>query len=110
MEGPASKKRGSSAFSLGARIPKKSKVPALASLVSVGGFNSDGSPSKRVLVTREKLRAGLHDRRGLLDLGGSSTNALDSLLFGAKVLSIPGFLSGKNISDIENNNVDGDAT
>ena len=154
VEGPASKKRGSSALALGARIPKKSKVPALASLASVGGFNSDGSPSKRVIVTREKLRAGLHDHRGLLDLSGSSTNALertkklellkssgllldyksskfsdkinaaitrlelglgghsvtDSLLFGAKVLSIPGFLSTKNISDIENNNVDGDAT
>ena len=154
VEGPASKKRGSSALALGARIPKKSKVPALASLASVGGFNSDGSPSKRVLVTREKLRAGLHDHRGLLDLSGSSTNALertkklellkssgllldnksskfsdkinaaitrlevglgghsvtDSLLFGAKVLSIPGFLSTKNISDIENNNVDDDAT
>ena len=92
-------------------------------------------------MTREKLRAGLHDARGLLDLAGPSTHALertkklellksagflsrfqgassfsdklvaaalrldlgvgghkvaDTLLFGAKVLSSPGFLSPKN--------------
>ena len=34
----------------------------------------------------------------------------DTLLFGAKVLSTPGFLSNKNVSQIENNNVEGDTT
>ena len=34
----------------------------------------------------------------------------DSLLFGAEVLRIPGFLSSKNISDIEYNNMEGDTT
>ena len=90
-----------------------------------------------MLLTREKLRSGLHDPKGLLDLAGPSTNALDrtkklellkgagwnftgnsspfydrlnaaelrlnlglgghsvreTQLFGAKVLSLPGFLS-----------------
>ena len=152
-----SRKRDASAVTDVVRIPKKSKVPALASLSRVSGLSNDGSPKKRVLVTREKLRAGLHDPRGLLDLEGSSTSALertkklellksagclfekiktkdksfadklnaavlrlelgvgghsvaDSILFGAKVLSIPGFLSPKNLSDIENNIVDGNTT
>ena len=110
-----------------------------------------GSAKKSVLVTREKLRAGFDDPKGLLDLVGPSTNALDrtnklellksagyefrtqskssfadklyeaqvrldvgmggqsisdSLLFGAKVLSCPGFLTPKNISDVENNVVE----
>ena len=111
------------------------------------------APSKKnLLLTREKLRAGLVDPKGLLNLVDSSTNALehtkklellktsgmlvnarkpksftdklneakvrlalglgghtvtDSLVFGAKVLSCPGFLTNKNISDIENNIVDG---
>ena len=34
----------------------------------------------------------------------------DSLTFGAKVLSLPGFLTPKNISDVENNIVDGKTT
>ena len=151
-----SRKRDASAVTDVVRIPKKSKIPALASLSRVSGLSNDGSPKKRVLVTREKLRAGLHDPRGLLDLEGSSTSALertkklellksagclfekkkkdqsfadklnaavlrlelgvgghsvaDSILFGAKVLSIPGFLSPKNLSDIENNIVDGNTT
>ena len=32
---------------------------------------------KRILMTREKLRAASHDPQGLLNLGGSSTNALE---------------------------------
>ena len=31
----------------------------------------------------------------------------DTLLFGAKVLSSPGFLSPKNVTDVENNLADG---
>ena len=60
-------------------IPKKkSRVPALASLQhSPGGVNADGTVKKNVLITREKLRAGLQDPKGLLDLVESSTNALE---------------------------------
>ena len=46
-------------------------------------------PSLRVLAT---LR---------LDTGMGGQAIEDTLLFGAKVLSTPGFLSGKNISHVE---------
>ena len=121
---------------------KRSKIPALASINQVAEALA-GASSKKALVTREKLRAGMHDQKGLLNLVGSSTDALektkrlellktagidssannarssfadklnaaslrlelglgghtaaDTLLFGAKVLSCPGFLSRKNI-------------
>ena len=109
---------------------------------------------KNILITREELQAGFNDPKGLLDLVGSSTNALehtkklellktsglmsvkksksfadkvneaavrlglgldghtveDSLVFGARVLSCPGFLTNKNISDIQNNIVEGKTT
>ena len=137
------------------KIPKKarSRIPALASLHLLPGDDEEGRAVKKsVLVTRERLRAGIDDPKGLLNLVDSSTNALeqakklellknsgllqklkgkssfsnrlkqamidldlglggqktkDTLLFGAKVLSSPGFLTNKNISDIENNTVDG---
>ena len=135
---------------------KKSRVPALASVAQVAlGSELHNTPKKKVLMTRETLRSGLHDPRGLLNIAGSSTNALermkrlellksagvefdskksssfseklnaaiarldlglggqsltDSLLFGAKVLSLPRVLSPKNISDIEYNSVDGNTT
>ena len=102
-----------------------------------------------------KLRAGTNDPKGLLNLVGSSTNALertkkiellktsgflfnkqgpnslgnkleavklrldlglgghtveDTLLFGAKEMSSPGFLLPKNITERENNIVDCDST
>ena len=141
-------------------IPKKTSVPALASLSRVQELIGQGSLTKKqALLTREKLRAGAHDPRGLLKIVGSSTNALerakqmeilkcsgygldetkksqgkisfadklqmartrlelglgghalsDTLLFGAKVLSTPGVLTPKNISDIENNIVGGKTT
>ena len=43
-----------------------------------------------------------------LGLGGLSVN--DALTFGAKVLSLPGFLTAKNISEVENNIVEGKTT
>ena len=135
---------------------KKSKVPALASISQVSAVDDlQNTPKKKVLMTRETLRSGLHDPRGLLSIAGSSTNALehmkrlellksaavefnskksssfseklnaavarldlglggqslkDSLLFGAKVLSLPRALSSKNISDIEYNSVYGNTT
>ena len=138
------------------RIPKRSNVPALASLHLVPGGGADGqTPKKNVLVTRQKLRAAQLDSKGLLNLVDASTNALertkqlellktsgwlhksdwkrsftdrvhdatahvelglaghfagDTLVFGQKVMSAPGFLSPKNISDIQNNNVEGKTT
>ena len=135
---------------------KKSRVPALASVAQVSAVEDlHNTPKKKVLMTREKLRSGLHDPRGLLNIAGSSTNALehmkrlellksagvefdskknssfseklnaavarldlglggqslkDSLLFGAKILSLPRALSTKNISDIEYNSVYGNTT
>ena len=153
-------KRGLSAVvpqEFSASIPKKrSNVPALDAVHRLSGLTDDArAVKKNVLRTREKLRAGLHDPKGLLDLIGSSTNALertkklellkssgllnktqgarsfsvklnrakerldlglggqsvnDSLTFGAKVLSSPGFLSAKNISDVENGVVEGNTT
>ena len=139
-------------------IPKKKKstIPALAALHLIpGGGGGERQPRKHVLVTRQKLRAGLDDPRGLLNLATSSTNALertkqlellktsgwlqnqrgvmsvadklneaivnvdlglaahrprDTLLFGAQVLNCPGFLTNRNISDIENNLVEGKTT
>ena len=142
--------------SLMAPIPKKSKVPALASIELVNQSNPEGLlTKKKLLLTREKLRAGFHNPKGLLNLVDSSTNALehtkklellnaagfqfdsqnkttfsdrlnsailrldlglgahslsDTYLFGPKVLSSPGFISKKNITEIENNVVDGKAS
>ena len=57
---------------------KRSKVPALASIEDLLGSDSvSGTVKKRTLLTREKLRAGMHDPKGLLNLVGHSTNALD---------------------------------
>ena len=138
------------------RIPKRSRVRALASLHLVPGGGADGQAAKKsVLVTRQKLRAAQLDPKGLLNLVGASTNALertkqlemlktsgwlqksernksftdrihdatvrvdlglaghiagDTLVLGQKVLSAPGFLSAKNVSDIQNNNVEGKTT
>lgn len=132
-------------------LPKKARIPELATAEEVFADGSDEiTTRKKVLLTREKLRAGLHDPKGLLDLVGSSTNALDrtkrlemlkgagmnfkgsrsfsdrlnsaiqrldlglgghsvedTLLFGSRVLSCPGFLSKKNTTDIENNLIHG---
>ena len=136
-------------------IPKKAKRPALVSIEEVSGNLFGETPKKKLLMTRERLRAGFHNPKGLLNLVDSSTNALertkqlellksagfefnkkdkpsfvdklnaaklrldlgiaahslsDTYLFGADVLSIPGLLSNKNISDIQNNVVDGKTT
>ena len=132
-------------------IPKKPRVPELATADEIFAEGSDDvTTRKKVLLTREKLRAGLHNPKGLLDLVGSSTSALDrtkrlemlkgagmsfkgtssfsdrlnaaiqrldlglgghstddTLLFGSKVLSCPGFLSKKNTTEIENNLIHG---
>ena len=45
-----------------------------------------------------------------LELGLGAQSPEDTLLFGTKVLSSPGFLSTKNINDVENNWVEGKTT
>ena len=52
-------------------------IPALASVGLVTEASSTGLSTKKALMTRERLRAGLHDPRGLLNLVGSSTDALE---------------------------------
>ena len=57
----ARKRTASEALALG-KIPKKSKIPALASFSAISDICDDrGTSKKRVLLTREKLRAGMHD-------------------------------------------------
>ena len=74
-----SRKRGVSGVGALSTIPKKkSKVPELASVERVMAESSiEGTPKKKILMTRERLRAGTHDPKGLLDLVDSSTNALE---------------------------------
>ena len=52
----------------------------------------------------------LHAASLRLELGLGGHTAADTLLFGATVLSCPGFLSRKNVSEVENNVVDGATT
>ena len=58
------------------RTSKRSKIPALSSIDRVAEALA-GVSTKRALVTREKLRAGLHDQKGLLSLVETSTDALE---------------------------------
>ena len=82
VEGIAHRKRSVSQVLTGSALTsipkKKSSIPALNVLTSLTGGEEGGSTgSKRKLLTREKLRAGLHDPKGLLNLTGPSTNALE---------------------------------
>ena len=57
---------------------KKPRVPSLASVEKISADDGIGGASKqRALMTRERLRAGQHDPKGLLDLVNSSTSALE---------------------------------
>ena len=68
----------SSVCPLSAIQVKKRRVPALATLTAVSESGAvEGTSKKKVLMTREKLRAAQHDERGLLNLVDSSTNALE---------------------------------
>ena len=59
-------------------VTKKPRFPVLASVDQITADDGIGGASKqRALMTREKLRAGLHDPKGLLDLVSTSTNALE---------------------------------
>ena len=61
------------------RIPKKkSRSCTVTDLQPIPAGDDSGAPVKKnVLLTREKLRAGLTDPKGLLNLVDSSTNALE---------------------------------
>ena len=52
----------------------------------------------------------LQDAKVRVDLGLAGQEAGDTLVFGQKVMSAPGFLSAKNVSDVQNNNVEGSTT
>ena len=156
VDGNMAVKRGITEVSDLTSIPKKKpRVPEVASVEEVLASSGDDiASSKKILLTRERLRAGLNSPKGLLDLVGPSTTALDrtkrlellkgagmsfkgtnrsfsdrlnaaiqrldlglgghsiadTLLFGAKVMSCPGALSKKNITDVENNLINGSTT
>ena len=78
LVGPVSKKRSIQDVTSFSNIPKKGRVPDLASLAQVIEENRDGVFSeKKILVARERLRASMNDPKGLLDFVGPSTNALE---------------------------------
>ena len=78
LVGPVSKKRSIQAVTDLSSIPKKGRIPDLATLAQVIEDNRDEVFSKKkILVTRERLRASMNDHKGLLDLVGPSTNALE---------------------------------
>ena len=56
---------------------KRSSIPALNNLCTLAGGDVPDGTGKKRLLTREKLRAGLYDPKGLLNLTGPSTNALN---------------------------------
>ena len=58
--------------------PKRPRVPVLATVEQISAGDGIGGGSKRrALMTRERLRAGQHDPKGLLNLVCTSTNALE---------------------------------
>ena len=58
--------------------PKKPRVPVLTSVEKISADDGIGGASKqRALMIRERLRAGQHDPKGLLDLVNTSTSALE---------------------------------
>ena len=59
------------------RKKKRSSIPALDNLCTLAGGDVPDGTGKKRLLTREKLRAGLYDPKGLLNLTGPSTNALN---------------------------------
>ena len=74
----SSRKRSFSAIDGPQAVLKKSTIPALASLSRMQQLVDHGCASKKqALLTREKLRSGMSDPRGLLRMVSSSTNALE---------------------------------
>ena len=96
VKGGLSRKRRFSATDTRPSAPLMSSIPALASVSRMQDLIDHGCASKKqALLTREKLRAGTHDPRGLLRMVSSSTNALER----AKKLEIlknAGFVFNEN--------------
>ena len=61
-------------------------------------------------VRKRSFANRLQDAKVRVDLGLAGQEAGDTLVFGQKVMSAPGFLSPKNVTDIQNNNVEGNTT
>ena len=61
-------------------------------------------------VRKRSFANRLQDAKVRVDLGLAGQEAGDTLVFGQKVMSAPGFLSAKNVSDVQNNNVEGSTT
>ena len=59
---------------------------------------------------RKSFSIKLNEAADRLELGLGALSVNDALTFGAKVLSLPGFLTPKNISEVENNIVEGKTT
>ena len=78
-DGSMAVKRGITEVSDLTSIPKKKpRVPEVASVEEVlAAAGDDIASGKKILLTRERLRAGLNSPKGLLDLVGPSTTALD---------------------------------
>ena len=75
---PPVRKRSLSDVSDQQSKPKRPRVPVLTSVERIAAEDGIGGASKRrALMTRERLRAGQHDPKGLLDLVDTSTSALD---------------------------------
>ena len=93
------RKRLSSELVSPVKIPKKQRRPTLVSVQQVVDEDGvGGSSQKRALMTRERLRAGAHDPKGLLDLVSTSTSALEHTKR-LELLKQSGFiLSSKNFA------------
>ena len=58
-------------------MKRRRTIPALASIGLVSGSGDTFLSAKKTLLTRERLRAGLHDPKGLLNLVAPSSDALE---------------------------------
>ena len=58
-------------------LKRSRTIPALASVGLVSGSGDTFLSAKKTLLTRERLRAGLHDPKGLLNLVAPSSDALE---------------------------------
>ena len=73
-----SRKRGFSSIAGLSKFSPEVSFPPLASVARIQEFVGHGCANKKqALLAREKLRAGLHDPKGLLKMVGCSTNALE---------------------------------
>ena len=96
---------------------KSSILGELAALISTSALERTKKPEMLKTsglfqkdIRKRSFAEQFHDAEVRVDLGLAAHKAKDTLLFGKKVMSAPGFLSAKNITDIQNNNVEGATT